>query len=46
MEIDDGDQNSSLVSVEGTEFDFYSDGFFENGIITFDGAWRGGIALV
>lgn len=44
MEMDDGDQNGSLVPVEGTEFDFDNDGFFENGIITSDAGWRGGRA--
>jgi iron complex outermembrane receptor protein len=40
MEMDDGARND-LVPVEGTEFEFDENGFFEQGIITSEAGWRG-----
>ncbi|MBT0584981.1 TonB-dependent receptor [Alteromonas sp. SM 2104] len=41
VEMDDGDNQNNLLPVEGTEFDFDSNGYFERGIITSTAGWRG-----
>jgi TonB-dependent receptor len=41
IEMDDGDSNASMLPVQGTEFEFDNNGFFEKGIITSEAGWRG-----
>lgn len=41
MEMDDGDSHSNMLPVEGTEFEFDNNGFFESGVITSEAGWRG-----
>jgi TonB-dependent receptor len=41
IEMDDGDVNTNMLPVDGTEFDFDDNGTFENGIITSEAGWRG-----
>lgn len=41
VEMDDGDSQSNLLPVDGTQFDFDSNGYFERGVITSSAGWRG-----
>jgi len=41
MEMDDGDSKAAMFPVEGTEFDFDDNGYYESGVITSFAGWRG-----
>jgi len=41
MEMDDGDSHSNMLPVDGTEFEFDDNGYFESGVITSEAGWRG-----
>jgi TonB-dependent receptor len=41
IEMDDGDVNASMLPVDGTEFEFDDNGYFESGVITSEAGWRG-----
>jgi TonB-dependent receptor len=41
MEMDDGDSKVNMFPVEGTEFEFDDNGYYESGVITSFAGWRG-----
>jgi len=41
IEMDDDDSKNNLLPINGTEFEFDDNGYFESGIITSEAEWRG-----
>lgn len=41
VEMDDTDAQDGLIPIDGTQFEFDSNGYFEQGVMTSDEGWRG-----